>query len=180
MATKDARKSNSERTYLRTQLMSGKSIKGTDLSDARLAELWPKLLDLQITSVRPGRAVALLDIEYMTEHRHFRVTLDAARNSGSSTDAPRGLGDAEVAAIGTWLEKHRADTPAGAVELRATEDVLPGAYCGGRSPLICWFPPKLRESLGPSCAPGNPIQPPELDPRLVSWHSLFSRHPRPP
>jgi hypothetical protein len=45
MATAEARKINSERTYIRTQLMTGKSIKGADLSDAKCTELWPRLLD---------------------------------------------------------------------------------------------------------------------------------------
>jgi hypothetical protein len=70
----------------------------------------------------------------MMEHRRVRVTLDPTRDqSASSTDESRELTDAEVAAIGAWLEGHRANTPSSAAELRATEEVMAGGYSGRRA-----------------------------------------------
>jgi hypothetical protein len=130
MAVAQAQKTKvitNERNYIRNQLLTGRSLKGAALSDAKLSELWPKLLDLQVASVRPGRAVALSDVAYMTEHRRFRVTIGAMwGESASSSDGPRELKDAEVVAIAAWLEAHRAATPAAAADLRATEELRQG------------------------------------------------------
>jgi hypothetical protein len=168
---------NQLRARLRRQLEGGKSEKGHELSDDKKFELWGQFLDLHVASARPGRAIAVRDVEHMIQFHVVR--LSSGYNGESAPSAPRSLSPAELRAIGEWLAKHRADTPSGAADIRATEVFLCPASTVGRGgpPFSCWFPPKRRESLGPSCAPGNPIQPPELDSRLVSWHSLFRDTP---
>jgi hypothetical protein len=151
---------------------------------------------MHVASSRPGRAVALCDITWMLEHQRFRITSGnmaapspdsaAASAAGDSAAAaadsgPRALSPAELRAIENWLAVHRAETPSGAAEIRAAEVFLmPGAYRGrGGPPLAPRFPPKRRESLGPSSAPGIPLQPPPSSVLDSFRGTRFSRHPPP-
>jgi len=125
------------RIRTRQQLLSGISRDRVPLTDAKLVELWGTFLPLHVESVRPGRAVALQDAKFMidsgvvriTEGLHASRAADTAHDSAAAADdsaddsatEARSLSPAEVRAIGSWLEKHRAETPAAASELRATE-----------------------------------------------------------
>jgi hypothetical protein len=120
-----------ERAHTRQVLLRGKSAKGFDVSDEKLCEKWGPFLDYHISSVRPGRAIALLDVNYMLETHNVRIT--GGNGEAASTDGVRKLSDAEVAAIGAWRESHHANTPSGAAELRATEDVMAGGHSGRRA-----------------------------------------------
>ncbi len=182
MASRPAPNQKLIRGRLRRQLASGLTERGSPLSEEWMVEHWPNLLDIHVSAPRPGRAIAIQDVTFMLSEETFRITDCMSGAASSSTDAPRRLLDAELRAIGAWLEAYRAranlPAPPSCAQPRF---FMPGGYIGrGGPPFSCWFPPKRRESLGPSCAPGNPIQPPELDPRLVSWHSLFRDTPRPP
>jgi hypothetical protein len=115
------------RGYLRRQLMSGTS------SHASLCTMWPEFLDLHISAARPGRAVALLDVQYMVENRRIRVTsgnADSGAAAASSSDGPRELHEAEVASITAWLDAYRAAVPAASADLRATEELRQGGHSG--------------------------------------------------
>jgi hypothetical protein len=112
---------NTQRGHLRRQLCSGSTHKGHLVPLEKLVELWPQFLDLHITGVRPGRAVALLDVEHMLRTRVIAITSGAMDRAPGESATPRELNDAEVAAIEAWLAKYRAETPYGAAEIRATE-----------------------------------------------------------
>ena len=107
------------RARLRRQLEGGASERGGALSDAKLVSIWEEFLPLHIGGARPGRAIALLDVQRMLESRRDFIT-----SMGSAPSNPRELSEAEVRTISDWLAKHRAETPAAASELRATEVFL--------------------------------------------------------
>jgi hypothetical protein len=160
------------RQRLRPQLECGTSERGLELPDGKKVELWGTFLGLHATSARPGRAVAVLDVEHMLQYHKVRITAGRAGESASS--APRSLSPAEIHAISEWFEKYKASTPSGSAELRATEDVMPGVYSGRGGPLSYRSPTETSRISRSEFCSRNPIQPPELDPRLVSWHSLFA------
>jgi len=143
----DSNKDKCHRGNLRRQLASGKSLKGFDLSPEKLSEMWPVFLDMHVRTLRPGRAVALLDVATMLEHSKVRIS-DGSSGASSSTDSSttRALSPAELRTISDWLTAHRAETPAAASELRATEVVFSYArrpQWSGRSPLA---PPRPHET----------------------------------
>jgi hypothetical protein len=118
MSTKEASKANCERTYLRSRLLTGTTVKGAPLTEDKCVELWPRLLDLHIKSARPGRAVALLDVQRMMDSGTAHISLGVKETAPPD---PRVLSELEKRVIGEWLEKYRAETPSGASEIRATE-----------------------------------------------------------
>jgi hypothetical protein len=82
------------------------SEKGHPLSESKLAQLWEELLQLHMSSPRPGRAAATCDVTYMMEHGKFRITV-LGTNSASSADGPRAareLGALERTAIQGWCD----------------------------------------------------------------------------
>ena len=131
-ATPQQTKDSNQRTKLMKYLTSGISANGFPITEDTLVKHWPVFLDLHFKLPFPGRAVASLDVEYMLEHKVVGITegrkrrnFQDAPGAASSTDGPvatpRKLSDLELSAIGAWLEKHRAETPSGAAEIRATE-----------------------------------------------------------
>ena len=119
--TSTPKDSKFERAHTRKVLRTGVSAKGFAVPDETLCGKWGPFLDSHLRSVRPGRATALLDVKWMLDTHNVRITSGAIGDAASSTDEPRRLSEAEVRVIGEWLEMHRAETPAGATELRATE-----------------------------------------------------------
>ncbi len=87
------------RATLRLQLLSGKSVKDSDLSSDWLAEKWPVLLAAHLALPTPGRAVATADARYMIEHGVARISVD----KGSKAHEPRKMARREVAAVKAWL-----------------------------------------------------------------------------
>ena len=92
-------KANHVRANLRPQLLSGKSIRGTDLAKDWLATKWPALLDAHIALPTPGRAVATGDAQHMVAHGVARISVRAS----AVTFDPRTLSVREVVAVETWL-----------------------------------------------------------------------------
>jgi hypothetical protein len=142
-------------TRLRRQFTSGVSDRKVPLSAAKMAEMWPGLLDLHVQGSRPGRAVALLDVRHMLSEHVFRVT----ECNRSSADEPRALHDEELRAIGAWLEMQESSVPVGAAELRATEELRQGGHSGRRAE-------GSRESWSDGLLPG---------PSTRAWGSLAMR-----
>jgi hypothetical protein len=92
------------------------------LSDDKKVELWGTFLPLHAASTRPGRAVALLDVEHMLQCGTFRIS--AGRAGESAPSVPRSLSPAELTAIGAWHEAYVASQPADAAPLRDVEQSL--------------------------------------------------------
>ena len=108
---------------------------------------------------------------HITEGMYAAVTANVSAASASTgPPAPRALSEAEVAAIRAWFEAYHTDMPAAAAEIRATEVFYARRLqWSERSPLNSPAPRRnVANLLVRVVPPGTPIQPPELDPRLVS------------
>jgi hypothetical protein len=121
---KSAKYENNVRVQLRMQLLSGKTLKGHPMVENQMVEKWGQFLDLHVSSTRPGRAAALLDVEHMLHARTTRITSGAIERESGAPSAPRALSQPELAAIGSWLEQYNARQPVGSQPLREVEQSL--------------------------------------------------------